>query len=140
MGVVSIVLLVLFVIASVLLMLVVLVQDEQGEGLGGLFSSGGTSFGPRTGNILTRFTSILGAAFLVGAFAVAWLNRTPEVGDVVDRARLERLQGQQQADWWVEQGQLSTPAEGGSTDSSAAASADQPAAGQPAANPQPATQ
>jgi preprotein translocase subunit SecG len=114
MGIVSIVLLVLFVIACVLLVLVVLVQDEQGEGLGGLFASSGTSFGPRTGNILTRFTSVLGVVFLVGAFAVAWLNRTPEIGDVAEKARLEQLRGGNQEDWWVESGQLDAqPAETG---------------------------
>jgi preprotein translocase subunit SecG len=107
MGIVSVILLVVFVIACVLVVLLVLVQDEQGEGLGGLFAGSSASFGPRKGNVLTRFTGILGTVFLVGAFAVAWMNRTPEIGDVVRRARLEQLKtGQQQSDWWVEGGTL----------------------------------
>ena len=129
MGIVSVILLVLFVIACVLLVLVVLIQDEHGEGLGGLFSTGGTSFGPRTGNILTRFTSVLGVVFLVGAFAVAWLNRTPEIGDVVRKARLEQLQGANQESWWVEQGQLDT-AQPAATEPAAT----EPATAEPAAD------
>jgi preprotein translocase subunit SecG len=122
MGIVSVILLVIFVVACVLLVLVVLLQDEQGEGLGGLFSGSSASFGPRKGNVLTRFTTILGAAFLVGAFAVAWLNRTPEAGDVVRKARLEQLKSGQQSDWWVETGTIK-PAAG-----DAAAAAGAPAA------------
>lgn len=114
MGIVSVIVLVVFVIACVLVVLLVLVQDEQGEGLGGLFAGSSASFGPRKGNVLTRFTGILGAVFLVGAFAVAWMNRTPEIGDVVRRARLEQLKTGQQSDWWVESGTLQsgTPSDG----------------------------
>jgi len=113
MGIVSVVVLVILVIACALLVLVVLLQDEQGEGLGGLFAGSGASFGPRKGNVLTRFTSILGIVFMIGAFAVAWLNRSVEVGDVVRRARLEQLKTGQQSDWWVESGTLKS---GGQTE------------------------
>ncbi|MBN2565847.1 MAG: preprotein translocase subunit SecG [Candidatus Eisenbacteria bacterium] len=107
MGVISVVLLVLFVIASMLLVLVVLVQDDQGEGFGGLFGGSAASFGARTGNILTKFPTVLAVAFLVGAFALAWLNRTPELGDVVNRARLESLRsGEEDENWWVEAGEI----------------------------------
>jgi preprotein translocase subunit SecG len=126
MGIVSVILLIVFVIACALLVLVVLIQDEQGEGLGGLFSGSSASFGPRKGNVLTRFTSILGIVFLVGAFAVAWLNRTPEIGDVVRKARLEQLQTSQDSAWWVQTDKKTTatpPAQSG-TDANAA----QPAA------------
>jgi len=117
MGLVSIVLLVIFVIGCVLLVLVILLQDEHGEGLGGLLAGSSASFGPRTGNVLTRFTSILAVVFLVGAFAVAWLNRTPEVGDVVRKARLEELKTGSQSDWWVQ----SSTTSGSSAGSGAAA-------------------
>ncbi len=128
MGIVSIVLLVVFVIACVLVVLVVLVQDEQGEGLGGLFAGSSASFGPRKGNVLTRFTGILGTVFLVGAFAVAWMNRTPEIGDVVRRARLEQLKTGNQSDWWVESGTLKsgTQTPGDSTAPAAAAEETKP--------------
>jgi preprotein translocase subunit SecG len=132
MGIVSVILLIVFVIACVLLVLVVLVQDEHGEGLGGIFAGSSASYGPRKGSVLTRFTSILGAAFLVGAFAVAWLNRTPEIGDVVRKARLEQLKSGQQADWWVQSGAsqtettTGTTAAGASTGTQASAEAAKP--------------
>ena len=73
MGLLSIVLLVIFALAALLMILVIMLQDDQGEGIGGLFGGGSSSaFGSRSGNILTRFTAILGAIFIVGAFALAW--------------------------------------------------------------------
>ncbi|MBN2553517.1 MAG: preprotein translocase subunit SecG [Spirochaetales bacterium] len=103
MGLLSIVLLVIFAIAALLMILVIMLQDDQGEGIGGLFGGGSSSaFGSRSGNILTRFTSILGAIFIVGAFALAWLNRTSESSDIVERARLEQIQAAEESNWWVE--------------------------------------
>jgi preprotein translocase subunit SecG len=103
MGLLSIVLLVIFAIAALLMILVIMLQDDQGEGIGGLFGGGSSSaFGSRSGNILTRFTSILGAIFIVGAFALAWLNRTSEASDIVERARLEQIQAAEESNWWVE--------------------------------------
>jgi len=104
MGIVSLILLVIFVIAAIIMILVIMMQDDQGEGVAGMFGGGGatTPVGSRSGNVLTRFTSILGAVFIVGAFALAWLNRTPESSDILERARLERLQAAESQDWWVE--------------------------------------
>ena len=103
MGLISVVLLVNLIISAVLLVLVVLVQDDQGEGLGGIFGGGSTTpFGSRSGNVLTRFTAILAAVFLFCIFGIAWINKTPEVGNVVGRARAESMQGGQQQNWWVQ--------------------------------------
>ena len=103
MGMLSIVLLVIFALAALLMILVIMLQDDQGEGIGGLFGGGSSSaFGPRSGNILTRFTTILGAIFVVGAFALAWLNRTPESTDIIEKARLEQMQEAEASNWWVE--------------------------------------
>ena len=101
MGFLSVLLLVIFVVASLLLIGIVLMQDEQGEGLGGLFGGGGaTSFGARSGNILTKFTSILGGTFLVCAFVLAWLNKTPEAGDVLGAARRGAAVESTVEAWW----------------------------------------
>ncbi len=103
MGLISVILLVLFVIVALLMMLVVLIQDDQGEGIAGMFGGAGTTpMGSRSGNVLTRFTSILGALFLFGAFALAWLNRTPETSNLEARARAEQLRRSQATEWWVE--------------------------------------
>ncbi|MFQ3619582.1 MAG: preprotein translocase subunit SecG [Spirochaetales bacterium] len=98
--IVSVVLLVVFVISALLLIAVVLIQDEQGEGLGGLFGGGSsTPFGSRSGNILTRITSVLGALFILTAFGLAWVNRTPERDDVIGAARRKQA-AETTLEWW----------------------------------------
>ncbi|HCC36566.1 MAG TPA: preprotein translocase subunit SecG [Treponema sp.] len=78
MGILSIVLLVIFVIVAVLLILLVLIQNEEGDSLGGLFAGGsGSAFGSRSGNVLTKTTTVLGAIFLIVSLGLALLNRTP---------------------------------------------------------------
>jgi preprotein translocase subunit SecG len=102
MGVLSIFLLVLFIIASILLVLLVLVQSEDGDSLGGVFAGGSSSaFGSRSGNILTRASSILGGAFLILSFALAIVNRTPGGSGVEAAGR--RDTSVEAADWWKEE-------------------------------------
>ncbi|MBE3065441.1 MAG: preprotein translocase subunit SecG [Spirochaetes bacterium] len=103
MGLIGIVLLVVVVLSAALLVLLVLIQDEHGEGIGGIFGGGSsTPFGSRSGNILTRFTAVLATIFLVCTFALAWLNRSPETGNVIGKARQQQLQTTTSQDWWVE--------------------------------------
>jgi len=78
MGILSVVLLVFFVITAILLILLVLIQNEEGDSLGGIFAGGsGSAFGSRSGNVLTRATSVLGALFLIISLGLALLSRTP---------------------------------------------------------------
>ncbi|MCL2558583.1 MAG: preprotein translocase subunit SecG [Treponema sp.] len=98
MGVVSTILLVFFIIVAILLVLLVLVQTEEGDGLGGLFGGGGGSaFGSRSGNVLTRATTVLGSAFLVVSLAMALLSSARGGTGVLD-AGLE-MAAEQPADW-----------------------------------------
>lgn len=72
MGVFGIVLLVLFSIVCALLIFIVVIQDQEGEGLGGLFSgAGNAAFGSRSSNVVVRFTYVLGALFFIIAFTLA---------------------------------------------------------------------
>jgi len=89
MGILSVVLLVFFVITAVLLVLLVLIQNEEGDSLGGIFAGGsGSAFGSRSGNVLTRATSVLGALFLVISLGLALLSRTPSGRGVEIEGRL----------------------------------------------------
>ena len=101
MGILTVILLIIFVIACLLLITMVLLQDEQGEGLGGLFGGGSaTPFGSRSGNVLTRFTSILAAVFIIISLGLAWVNRTPEKGDVLGAAYRENAETSNVTEWW----------------------------------------
>ena len=102
MGIISIVLLVFFVVVAILLILLVLIQNEEGDSLGGLFAGGsGSAFGSRSGNVLTRATTVLGALFLIVSLCLALLNRTPG-GRGVEAAGRE-LSGENAGSDWVEE-------------------------------------
>ena len=101
MAILSTVLLVFFVIIAVLLILLVLVQNEEGDSLGGIFAGGsGSAFGSRSGNVLTRATTVLGALFLIISLGLALLNRTPG-GSGVEAAGRE-LSGEATTSNWLE--------------------------------------
>jgi len=102
MGILSVVLLVFFVIIAVLLVLLVLIQNEEGDSLGGIFAGGSSSaFGSRSGNVLTRFTTVLGALFLVISLGLALLNRTPVGAGVEEEGR--RMSIEETGSGWLEE-------------------------------------
>ncbi|MFA6783352.1 MAG: preprotein translocase subunit SecG [Sphaerochaeta sp.] len=107
MGVLSIILLVLFVIVSLLLIFLVAVQDEQSEGLGGIFGGGSnTAFGSHASSVVTKATATLAVAFMVLALVVAFVNKTPSQDNkLLDSVKTEQVQ--QSTDWWT---QSETPA------------------------------
>ena len=101
MGILGIVLLVVFVIIAVFLILLVLVQNEEGDSLGGIFAGGsGSAFGSRSGNVLTRATTVLGGLFLVLSLGLALLNRSPAGTGVEEAGR--QLSPGSTAEWWLE--------------------------------------
>jgi len=108
MGIIGTLLIILFVIVSILLILFVLLQDDQGEGLGGLFGgSSGSPFGGATNNGLIRLTSILGTIFIVSALLVALVVKTPNSSNVISEAR--KINAEKNAgDWWNEDVQSGT--------------------------------
>jgi preprotein translocase subunit SecG len=130
MGVLSILLLVFFVIIAVLLILLVLVQNEEGDSLGGIFAGGsGSAFGSRSGNVLTRATSILGALFLIISLGLALVNRSPADSGVEAAGR--QSSSEVNKDWWLEEaapeaGASDVVAPDAGTDESAAPEADVP--------------
>ena len=141
MAIISILILVVFVVSALLLMAVVLIQDDQGGGIGAMFGGGaGTPFGARTGNVMTRLTSVLAVIFLAAAFTLAWMNRTPDAGNVIGRARAERMQSVERTDWWVEAPapELLTEEAPAAVDASPAADEGEPVDASPAADEAPA--
>ena len=101
MEILSIVLLVFFIIIAVLLILMVLIQNEDGNHLGGLFAGGSDSaFGSRSGNVLTRTTTVLGALFLIVSLGLALLSRSSEGSGVEQEAR--RINIEDARTNWVE--------------------------------------
>jgi preprotein translocase subunit SecG len=80
-----------------------LVQNEEGDSLGGIFAGGSASaFGSRSGNVLTRATSILGAVFLALSLGLALINRSPAGAGVESAGR--QLTTDVESDWWQETG------------------------------------
>ena len=101
MGILGIVLLVFFVIIAILLILLVLVQNEEGDSLGGIFAGGsGSAFGSRSGNVLTRATTVLGALFLMVSLGLALINRSPGGSGVETAGR--QMAPQTSVNWWQE--------------------------------------
>jgi len=102
MGILSIVLMVFFVINAILLVLLVLIQNDEGGGLGGIFAGGSnTAFGSRSGNVLTRATTVLGTLFLIISFSLALLSRTPGGTGVQEEAR--RLITEESTTRWIDE-------------------------------------
>ena len=102
MGIIGTLFLVIFAIAAILIIVLVLLQDEQGEGFGGLFGGGGsaTPFGATGGNVLTKATTILGVLFMVSSLAVALAYKSGESDNVIGESRRAAGTGQ---DWFLEE-------------------------------------
>jgi len=99
MGVLSVILLVLFVIVSLLLIFLVEVQDEQSEGLGGIFGGGSnTAFGSHASSVVTKATATLAVVFMILALVVAFVNKSPSQDKLLDSVKTEQVQ--QTTDWW----------------------------------------
>lgn len=101
MGILGIILLIIFIVCALLLIFMVLIQDDQGEGIGGLFGGGSSStFGSTAGNVLTRFTTILGAIFLIISLSLAWINRSGADSDLIKTARSQSA-AEASTEWWT---------------------------------------
>ncbi len=108
MGFIGVILLVIFVIVCLIIIALVLLQNEEGDGLGGLFAGGSnTAFGSRSATVLTKIT--YGAVFLffVTAFFLALANKSPSDKGLEQEAQMQRAVD---TEWWDE-GQETLPAE-----------------------------
>ena len=88
MNIIFSILLVLQILICPLLIGIVLIQRSKGQGVGLSFGGGAEAiFGAHMGNVLTRFTVILGIVFLVNTAVLAILRPTSgSSGSVMDQA------------------------------------------------------
>lgn len=95
MGGLGIALLVLFVIICAIIIFLVLLQNEEGDSLGGLFSGGSNSaFGSKSSNVLTRATYVVVALFFVTTFLLALITKTPSDSGLSEEAMKNKLKRQ----------------------------------------------
>jgi len=121
MAVISIALLVVFVLVCLLIVTLVLIQNEEGDSLGGIFAGGSNSaFGSRSASVLTKATYVVVTLFFVTAFFLAFVNKSPSDKGIENAARIESAGSS--AEWWS--GDQATTPETAPAD----ASADAPAA------------
>ncbi|MBN2441976.1 MAG: preprotein translocase subunit SecG [Spirochaetales bacterium] len=95
--------LIFIILSGLLLIILVMLQDEGGEGLGGIFGGGSnTAFGSRSGNVLTRITAVLATVFIVSTLGLAYLKRTPRESEaILDYAREQKYKDSDDQLWYV---------------------------------------
>lgn len=74
MGVLISVSTVLFVILSVLLVIIVLLQSDKSAGMGILGGSSQSTFGSSTADVITKITGVMVAIFMVGSLGLSILE------------------------------------------------------------------
>ena len=105
MGVIGIILLVAFIIVCALLIAIVLLQNDESGGLGGLLGgAGNAAFGSRSGNVLTRTTYILVTLFFLASFGLALINKAPSVSNL-DAAVQQVQESDGTSEYWVDETQ-----------------------------------
>ena len=90
-------LLVFFVLVSMLMVLVILMQRPKSEGLGAAFGGGVTEniFGAQTTNVLVKFTTWLAGIFFALTLAISILNAHRSTADSAFRRELMKNQAAQ---------------------------------------------
>ena len=80
---------IIFFIVAILLMVIVLIQPGSSGGMGIFGQSSQSAFGTKTGNVLTKFTTILAALFLIISFFLGYLNSR---AGKVEKKELQKIQ------------------------------------------------
>ena len=105
MGVIGTVLLVCFVIVCLFLVLLVSIQDDGENGMGGLMGGRGTAaFGSHSASVLTKNTMVFVILFFALTVGLAFVNKTPKVkGDLVPVTETQaetETTSESSTDWW----------------------------------------
>ena len=122
-------LLVFFVLVSMLMVLVILMQRPKSEGLGAAFGGGVTEniFGAQTTNVLVKFTTWLAGIFFALTLAISILNAHRSTADSAFRRELMKKQA----------AQPSSPVPGAAKSSAISSPAVTPVQSSPAVSPAP---
>jgi preprotein translocase subunit SecG len=64
----------IFFLVAVLLVVIVLIQPGSAGGMGFFGGGSQSAFGAKTGNVLTKFTTLLAALFLIVSLVLGYLN------------------------------------------------------------------
>lgn len=104
----SIALLVLFVIICAIIIFLILLQNEEGDSLGGLFAGGSNSaFGSKSANVLAKATYVVVGLFFVTAFLLAFLNKSTYDKGLSEEAKLK--QSEKSTEWWKNDSSATEP-------------------------------
>ncbi|PIE99032.1 MAG: preprotein translocase subunit SecG [Treponema sp.] len=98
MTILSTALLVLFIITCFIIVLLVLVQNEEGDSIGGLFAgSSNSAFGARSSNILTKITQIGVIVFFALTILLGLSTRSKDADFESD---IQDQQIENSKEWW----------------------------------------
>lgn len=66
---------IIFVIVSIFIILLILIQDEQGDGIGGVFGGGSSSiFGAKSSSVAVKITGFFIAFFFIFVVLLSFMN------------------------------------------------------------------
>ncbi|WP_024654200.1 preprotein translocase subunit SecG [Borrelia persica] len=81
---------VFFVITSFMIILLVLFQDEQGDGIGGVFGGGSSSiFGARSSSVAIKITAFFITLFFIFVIALSFINTRRVDSDLLKDVKVD---------------------------------------------------
>nr|WP_267509953.1 preprotein translocase subunit SecG [Borreliella garinii] len=81
---------IIFVIVSIFIILLILIQDEQGDGIGGVFGGGSSSiFGAKSSSVAVKVTGFFIAFFFIFVILLSFMNTKRADNSFLDDIKTE---------------------------------------------------
>ncbi|WPM06233.1 preprotein translocase subunit SecG [Borreliella sinica] len=81
---------IIFVIVSIFIILLILIQDEQGDGIGGVFGGGSSSiFGAKSSSVAVKITGFFIACFFIFVVLLSFMNTRRADNSLLDNIKKE---------------------------------------------------
>ncbi|WKC77642.1 preprotein translocase subunit SecG [Borreliella turdi] len=81
---------IIFVIVSIFIILLILIQDEQGDGIGGVFGGGSSSiFGAKSSSVAVKITGFFIAFFFIFVVLLSFMNSRRADSSFLDDIKTE---------------------------------------------------